>query len=145
MTSDMTEAVWATATSRNASSGRMIIFRYIKAFGKTFDRLDYPIRVIIAWQYESETGMPSIDVREWMDATEDAVSPVVEKDRFATLVLVSTGENLREWTYYVRSETEFLAGLNQALADRPTVPIDIHICEDKQWAMYDEFKRNVRE
>lgn len=145
MNNDMTQPIWATAVSRNASNDRVIVFRYIKDFGKTFDRKNYPVRIIIAWKYDSETGMPATDVREWMDATEDALNLFVEKDGFASLPLVSTGENLREWKYYVGSEDEFMIRVNQALADRPEVPIDIQISEDPQWTMYDEFKRNVRE
>lgn len=145
MNSDVMRTGWATATSRNATNGRVTIFRYIKDFDENFDRLDYPIRVVIVWEYDSETGMPAIDMRERMDATEDALSLVVEEDGFAILALVSTGENLREWTYYVASETEFMTRLNQALAGRPKLPVSIHIGEDTQWAMYDEFKRNIRE
>lgn len=101
----MTTTVWATATSRNESNGRIIVFRYIK----------------------------------------DALKSTVEKNGFATLALVSTGENLREWTYYAGAEDEFMARLNEGLAGSPKAPINIHICEDSQWSMYDEFKRNVRE
>ncbi|WP_166618205.1 DUF695 domain-containing protein [Paraburkholderia madseniana] len=141
----MTTSVWTTATSKIESNGHVIIFRYIRDFGKDFDRLDNPIRVIIAWKYDSETGMPGADVREWMDSTEDALKLAVEEDEFASLVLVSTGENLREWTYYARSGDEFMVRLNKALGGRPKVPVNIHIGEDSQWATFDEFRRRVRE
>jgi len=141
----MAATVWATAISKNQSNGRAIIFRFIKEFGENFDRITTPIRIIIAWSYDSETGMPPTDVREWMDSTEDALKLAVEKEHFANLVLVSTGENLREWTYYTRSESEFMDRLNVALASHPVAPISIHISEDSQWTMYDEFRCHVRE
>jgi hypothetical protein len=142
---DMTTTVWTTATSKNESNGRVIIFRYVRDFDKDFDRLDNPIRVIITWKYDSETGMPDADVREWMDSTEDALRSAVEEDEFASLVLVSTGENLREWTYYTRSGDGFMVRLNEALGGRPKVPVDIHIGEDSQWTMFYEFRCRVRE
>ena len=80
-----------------------------------------------------------------MDAMEDALQPNLEKDGFATLALVSTGENLREWTYYVKSEEEFFSRLNKALAGKAVFPIDIHTAADSTWAMYEKFRAGVRE
>lgn len=44
-----------------------------------------------------------------MNLLEDALESVLKEDGFATLALVSTGEDLREWTYYAKSEDEFMA------------------------------------
>jgi len=79
-----------------------------------------------------------------MDAMEDLLQHTLEKDGFATLALVSTGENLREWTYYVKSEEEFFSRLNEALAEKPAFPIDIHTAADPTWGMYEKFKTGVR-
>lgn len=35
--------------------------------------------------------------------------------------------------------------LKEGLARSPKAPINIHICEDSQWSMYNEFKHNVLE
>jgi len=80
-----------------------------------------------------------------MDAMEDALEPFVNYENFATLALVSTGENLREWTYYTRSEDEFLARLNQALRGKSRFPIEIHTASDPNWSMYEEFKAGLKE
>jgi hypothetical protein len=80
-----------------------------------------------------------------MDRMEDLLGPVVEKPGFAMLALVSTGEGLREWTYYVRSEQQFLKALNQALAGAPRFPLEIHAAPDPQWSTYERFRRGVRE
>lgn len=42
-----------------------------------------------------------------MEELEAALAPVVEEGGFATLALVSTGENLREWIYFTQSGEEF--------------------------------------
>ena len=47
-----------------------------------------------------------------MNQVEDMLESVLKEDGFATLALLSTGEGLREWTYYSKSETEFMARLN---------------------------------
>lgn len=79
-----------------------------------------------------------------MDEMEDALHPTLVKDGFATLALVSTGENLREWTYYVKSEEEFFLRLNEALADKTVFPIDIHTAVDRKWSMYEKFKAGLK-
>ena len=144
MTTSSSAQVYATAVSTNPSNGRVIIFRYTQEFGRGFERSAQPVRVILAWKYHSATGMPSVDERKRMDALEDALDPVVGRDGFATLALVSTGEDLREWIYYTRSEDEFLQRLNRALRGKPAFPIEIHTAADPQWTTYETFKAGVK-
>jgi hypothetical protein len=74
-----------------------------------------------------------------MDELEDALSPIIENSDFATLALVSTGENSREWIYYAKSDDEFIAKLNSAIHGLPAFPIEIHSAPDLGWNAYDEF------
>jgi hypothetical protein len=138
-------AVWATAISRHATNGRVMIFRYVKEFQPGFERSSLPDRVILVWRYASESGLPASVEREAMDRLEDLLAPVVERTGFAMLALVSTGENLREWTYYTKSEAEFLQVLNRALAQQPRFPLEIHAAPDAKWATYERFRQGVRE
>lgn len=79
-----------------------------------------------------------------MDLLEDTLKPVLDQD-FATLALVSTGEDLREWIYYAKSEDEFMARLNFAFAGMPPFPVEIHIAHDPKWETYQQFKTGVQE
>jgi len=135
---------WATATSTNQSNGRVIIFRYISEFDPNFNRSSQPDRIILVWKYQSEKGMPVLEEQRRMDLMEDTLEPLMEMDRFATLALVSTGENLREWTYYAKSEREFLARLNKALAGISAFPINVHTAADPKWVMYEKFKAGMQ-
>jgi len=138
--------MWATAISTNAHNGRKIIFRFAKTFEPTFDRASQPIRIIIVWKYRSERGgQPIADDHQRMNLMEDALESALDEDGFATLALVSTGEDLREWTYYAKSEDEFMARLNFAFAEVSTLPIEIHIACDPNWDMYEQFKEGVTE
>jgi len=65
-----------------------------------------------------------------MNLLEDTLESVLKDDSFATLALVSTGENFREWIYYAKSETEFEARFDYALDGMPPFPIEIHIASD---------------
>ena len=89
--------------------------------------------------------MPNWDDHQQMNLLEDTLEPVLGEDRFATLALVSTGEDLREWTFYVKSEDEFFTRLNRALGGMPRFPIEIHTASDPTWDMYEQFKAGVRE
>jgi hypothetical protein len=143
MPGDSNVQLWATAISTHAGNGRKIIFRFAQEFSPDFVRASQPIRGIIVWKYQSESGQPITDEHQRMNLLEDALEPVFERDHFATLALVSTGEGLREWTYYARSEDEFMTRLNCALEGAPAFPIEIHIASDPQWQSYEEFKAGV--
>ena len=80
-----------------------------------------------------------------MDRLEDLLAPAVEKPGFAMLALVSTGENLREWIYYAKSEKEFLQALNRGLALQPRLPIEVHAARDPKWSTYERFRQGIRE
>jgi hypothetical protein len=134
---------WATAVSKHKTEDRAVVFRYVKSFAPKFDRSTQPDRIILVWNYESDSGMPSVEERQMMDSLEDSLSPSIESDGFATLALVSTGENSREWIYYARSEDEFMARLNAALKGSPAYPIEIHAAPDPAWTTYEEFVSGV--
>jgi hypothetical protein len=136
---------WATAISTNSQNGRKIIFRYAEDFGSTFDRASQPSRIIIVWKYDSENGQPGSEEHRRMNLLEDSLEPILGQDDFATLAIVTTGENLREWTYYAKSDEAFIQGLNLALVGLPVFPIEIHTALDPTWSMYEEFKAGVKE
>ena len=136
---------WATAISKQADTDRAIVFRYAKAFRQGFQRSTLPHRVIIVWRYKSDSGMPVPKEREAMDRMEDLLAPLIEKPGASVLALVSTGESLREWTFYARSEGEFFVELNNALAGQPRFPIEVHAAPDPEWSTFERFRKGVHE
>ncbi len=115
-------------------------------FHDSFNKATQPNRIIIVWRYEpiNTSGMMSLEEQQLMGCMEDALEEVIEKDGFATLAIVSTGDRLREWTYYAQSENEFMMRLNQALANQPVVPIEIHAEYDPTWVVYEKFVARVK-
>lgn len=136
--------IWAAAISTNSNNDRKIIFRFAQDLDSSFDPASQPDRILVVWRYESETGQPNAEEHQQMTLLEDSLEPIEDRGSFATLVLVSTGECLREWTYYARSGDEFLHRLNEALAGMPSFPIEIHVENDPIWSMYFQFKDSVR-
>ena len=135
--------VWSTAVARHAENDRAIVYRYISALPATVSRQAFPVRIILVWRYDSASGMPQTAERERMDQMEDLLAPAVESSGLARLLMVSTGENLREWTYYTRDEEAFMTALNQALAEQPAFPLQIHIAPDPDWHSYESFRQGV--
>ena len=135
---------WATAVSKQQTTGRAIVFRYAKDFREGFQRSGFPDRVILVWKYQSESGMPLPQEREAMDRMENLLAPLMD-DSQSLLTLVSTGENLREWIFYSKSQRDFIAALNRAFAGQPRFPIEVHAAPDPEWSTYERFRRGVRE
>ena len=136
---------WATAVSKQPSTGRAIIYRYAKDFRGGFVKSDFPARIILVWRYKSDNGMPAPAERQSMDRMEDLLEPLAQKSAQSILAIVSTGEDLREWTFYAKSEDAFLAKLNERLADQPRFPIEVHTGPDLNWSTYERFRSAVRE
>lgn len=135
--------IWATAISRNDAKGTAIVYRYVKEFRPGFVRNQQPDRIIVVWRYQGEKGMPSLEERDRMDDFEDALSPLQEAG-FSTLALVSTGNDLKEWTYYTQAADTFLERLNAALRAKAAFPIEIHVSPDPEWTTYERFVIGVK-
>ena len=134
---------WATAVATRPSDGRQIVFRFIQEYLPSFDRSKFPVRVTLSWRYESATGMPSAPERESMDQFEDLVGPQVESPLLASLALVRTGDNLRQWTYYTTSEDAFRAKFGVAVRSAPQAPVELKVEPDPAWEKYEQFRSGV--
>lgn len=100
----------------------------------------YPRRLVISWQYESadESGMPTEEQSDEMQAFEDTIVGALDPERFAILTFVVTGEEKREWHYYVDDVDEVAAIINEVLADTPELPISLEAEEDPNWEEFRE-------
>jgi len=137
------QQIWATAISRNEAKGTAIIYRYVKEFRPGFVRDRQPDCIIVVWRYQGEKGMPSLEERDRMDDFENALSPLQEAG-FSTLALVSTGNDLKEWTYYTQAKDAFLERLNAVLRSRAAFPVEIHASPDPEWTTYERFVIGVK-
>jgi hypothetical protein len=120
--------------STNSQDDRKIIFRYARDFCSTFEGASQPSRIIIVRKYDSENGQPESEEHRRMNLLEDLLEPILDQDGSAILALVTTGENLREWTYYAKSDEAFIQRLNLALAGLPVFPIETHTTRDPTWS-----------
>jgi hypothetical protein len=133
---------WATATSTNGE--RTIVYRFVLNLGAGSHRSRQSARVFLVWRFESETGMPSSFESQRMNQLEDTLAPHLEEGGIATLAMVSTGDGLREWTYYAESVETFLTKLNLAFVGLEPFPIEIHDSLDPDWQYYTAFVEGLQ-
>jgi hypothetical protein len=135
------ESTWTLAVG--ATPEGAVIYRLRSELDASFNRASYPERVIIAWRYTSDNGMPPRAERESMERLENLLAPHVHK--VSVLVSASTGTGRREWVYYARSQDGFMAKLNEALQGQPQFPIQIDLWHDPKWTFYDDLAQRVQE
>jgi hypothetical protein len=137
--------IWATATAKSREGDRVIVYRFLKEFAPGFDKATQPERFTIIWKYQGNRGMPAIAERERMDAVEDALEAADGTGSSVTPVIVSTGNNVRQWIYYVQSRQEFADRLKVTLQKMPGLPLEVRSERDPEWKTYKAFKASVRD
>ncbi len=101
----------------------------------------YNIRVEITWKYPGNAaGMPDDPTSTVMEAVQDAMTEVFDKDPVAILTGIYTGDNERNWIFYCTSVHIFEKKINLALAPFDLLPISIYTENDPQWLEYDEMR-----
>lgn len=133
------QRTWAIAVAKHQALDRSVVYRYVQKFEPGFDKRAFPTRIDILWDYDSSFGMPSDGERDRMDVAENTFVPGVERDGSAALVYVETGEGHRQWSFYVRSEDEFMRRFNDALSSSEALPIQVESMSDPDWALHAEF------
>jgi len=80
-----------------------------------------------------------------MDRFEDSLSAKLrDQGRLtASVVLVSTGEGVRRWTYYVKSSAAFMKDLS-VVTPQSSAPIETRVASDPGWSSHETFISGVR-
>ncbi|WP_228160525.1 DUF695 domain-containing protein [Marinobacter bohaiensis] len=125
---------------RVMEDGRPVIYKFVEEMPSPTVRDALPWLTVIAWRYDGSerNGMPPEPVNERMIRLEDAVEASIERDGVLRHVYSRTGNDLKELVYYIHDRDQFLAALNDALADHPRYPIEINFYEDRTW---EDFQR----
>ena len=104
---------------------------------------DLPIRVIVKWKCRAplSLGLPSPDDYHEISAFEESVMSFLEGGAILAFVLAHDG--VVEYNFYTRDSAWFVGRLNDALADKPIVPIDLTSEDDSDWTEYRSLLRRV--
>ena len=137
---DVKDDVWFTAVIEKPVTGQRVLVRYVDKFREPVDRAAYPYAVVLSWRYASATGLPDRDETDAMYELEDRLGSQLDGPGRGMLVQISTGENVRLWTYYARSETDFRAALQAARQPAARFPVQVSASYDPGWSEYERFR-----
>jgi hypothetical protein len=115
--------------------GMRVIWKVLNGRPSPSDEDTLRIAAVVDWHYEGSqfNGMPAPAVNEQMLAFEHALAEKVEAPNVCRLVFSRTGNNLKQFVYYVHDNEEFLKRLNDALTDHPRYPVEITFHNDTGW------------
>ena len=126
-------AAWNIAEGDNDGMPRII--RYRPDLEPFIGSPDYPKRLVIIWDYESDnsSGMPSDKQSEEMKQFEDSLDESLDPDRLAILAFILTCNGTGEWHYYVGDILEVGKRINLALSSFPKLPLHLQVEDDPEW------------
>lgn len=124
---------WNTADGQYQGKPRLL--RYRPNLKKYLGDPEYPRRLIIIWDYESEnsSGLPSSELLDEMRSFEDAVVNALDIDRCAVLAFILTQNGVREWHFYLDDVSEVGDRINESLTTFPKLPLHLQVEEDSNW------------
>lgn len=132
---------WWIAPTESDENGRTVIVTGRRGVEAAMESGKYRIRVEITWRYQGDsTGMPDKPTSMLMEAVQEALTKVFDRDPVAILTGVYTGDDRRDWVFYVTSTHIFERKINEALAPFDLLPITIYTENDPDWAEYREMR-----
>lgn len=134
MTSDDSEAQWIIGEV--PIHGRPVLYVLIAELPDPDVRRQLPQLVVVSWKYNGDdnNGMPPPETNSRMMELDDILSSQFEDKVDSFRAYSRTGDNLKEFTYYVASTDAFMDRLNASLRDSPWFPIEITFVHDADWS-----------
>lgn len=125
---------WSVGTAD--VQGRSIVYKFIDSTSPPSTREKLPWLTAISWAYDGteNDGMPPAEVNQAMIALEDALETIGNEDELYIHTYSATGNNLKEFVFYIADRELFMERFNEALQNHPRYPIEIQFYEDPQWS-----------
>lgn len=91
---------------------------------------------VVSWKYDGSTnnGMPPKEINDSIILLEDGLESIVGREKIYFDVYSATGNNLKEFVFYISDREEFMSNFNRALNGYSAYPIEINFYEDKEWS-----------
>ena len=128
------EETWSVGEAK--IKGKPVVYKFINEFPDKVTRHRLPWLTVVSWKYDgsSNNGMPPKEVNESMIKLEDGLETIKDRENLYLDVYSATGNNLKEFVFYIADREQFMANFNQALNGHPVYPIEINFYEDKEWS-----------
>ena len=114
----------------------IVLYRYRAAINPNVSYSDYPTLVAITWEF-AEYDAPfkfQGSIQEHHSDLEQSLAHLIEE--YGVLILVRTGEGVKEWLWYVKDFENWMTKLNQSFSGKPAFPIKINSYDDPEWGTF---------
>lgn len=126
---------WLIASTEE--EGNRVLYRMRQTLPEGIDTALYPHLINVYWRFDGATnqGMPAPSVYDRMAELEQALEPL-EGPETGFLVLSITGNNRKEWAWYVAEPSAYMEKANAALAGLEPFPVEFESALDAAWSNF---------
>ena len=116
--------------------GKPVIYKFLSQLPNEKVKHSLPWLTVVSWKYDGSTnnGMPLPETNKSMISLEDALEKIQGEGLIYQSVYSATGNNLKEFVFYIADQEKFMQKFNVALSHEPVYPIEINFYEDKEWS-----------
>ena len=100
--------------------------------------------IIFAWKYKgNKSSMPTDIESTKMKQLEDELVKIAQKG-LAVHAVTRTGNNLKEWEYYIKDSESYMKAFNDHLKEHERYPIKINFYKDPKWKELKRFTDMIK-
>ena len=127
---------WNIANGTNLD--KPSVLRYRPKLRERIGDPDFDRRLTIIWPYEADnsSGMPNRQQTAELEDFEDTIVEAIDTSGIAILAFVFTSVGQREWHFYVSDVGAVGQAINEGLAGRPVLPIELSVEDDPDWGEF---------
>ena len=128
------EDTWSVGEAK--IKGNPVVYKFTNELPNTSIRNTMPWLTVVSWKYDGSenNGMPQKEINEEMVKLEDGLEAIEGKEKLYFDVYSATGNNLKEFVFYIADRDQFITNFNKALNGHPVYPVEINFYEDKEWS-----------
>lgn len=128
------EGTWSVSEAK--IQGNLVDYKFTNDLPAASIRQKMPWLTVVSWKYDgsNNNGMPPKQINEVMIKLEDCLEMIEGRKTLYFDVYSATGNNLKEFVFYIADREQFMVNFNRALCYRPLYPIEINFYEDKEWS-----------
>lgn len=138
------ETSWSVGKAQ--IQGKPVIYKFMNEFPDEVTRRRIPWLTVVSWKYDggARNGMPPEPINESMIKLEDGLETIEGRGRLYFDVYSATGNNLKEFVFYIADRDKFMSNLNDALNSHPAYPIEINFYKDTEWSDLKKLQADFR-
>jgi hypothetical protein len=128
------EGTWSVGEAK--INGKPVVYKFTNELPDVNIRNSMPWLTVVSWKYDGSdnNGMPPKEINEKMIELEDGLETIEGRQKLYLDVYSATGNNLKEFVFYIADREQFMVNFNKALNGYPVYPIEINFYEDKEWS-----------